>query len=346
MGRTSVTGLASQVMRLGFYMGYAPPGTNPLELISLAQEAERLGYDSAWAAEAWGTDAISVLAWLAAKTTTLKVGSAIMQIPGRTPANAAMTAATLDLLSGGRFLMGLGTSGPQVVEGWHGEPWGKPLTKTREYVEIVRTILRREVLEHHGEHYDIPYSGNGSTGLGKPLKLMARPLRAEIPIYLASISPKSVDLAFEIADGWMPIFFVPERVRETFTFGARDGFDIAPSVPAVLTDDVQAGRNSLKQYYALYIGGMGARGQNFYNSLFARYGYEEEAREIQDLFLGGRPRDAAAKVPDAFVAEAALVGPKERIADRLDAWRESGATTLLVSTRDAATLQAVAEVAL
>jgi F420-dependent oxidoreductase-like protein len=346
MSRTSVTGLASQVVRLGFYMGYAPPGTNPLELISLAQEAERLGYDSAWAAEAWGTDAISVLAWLAAKTTTLKVGSAIMQIPGRTPANAAMTAATLDLLSGGRFLMGLGTSGPQVVEGWHGEPWGKPLTKTREYVEIVRTILRREVLEHHGEHYDIPYSGNGSTGLGKPLKLMARPLRAEIPIYLASISPKSVDLAFEIADGWMPIFFVPERVRETFTFGARDGFDIAPSVPAVLTDDVQAGRNSLKQYYALYIGGMGARGQNFYNSLFARYGYEEEAREIQDLFLGGRPRDAAAKVPNAFVDEAALVGPKERIADRLDAWRESGATTLLVSTRDAATLQAVAEVAL
>jgi F420-dependent oxidoreductase-like protein len=346
MSRTSVTGLASQVVRLGFYMGYAPPATNPLELISLAQEAERLGYDSAWAAEAWGTDAISVLAWLAAKTTTLKVGSAIMQIPGRTPANAAMTAATLDLLSGGRFLMGLGTSGPQVVEGWHGEPWGKPLTKTREYVEIVRTILRREVLEHHGEHYDIPYSGNGSTGLGKPLKLMARPLRAEIPIYLASISPKSVDLAFEIADGWMSIFFVPERVRETFTFGARDGFDIAPSVPAVLTDDVQAGRNSLKQYYALYIGGMGARGQNFYNSLFARYGYEEEAREIQDLFLGGRPRDAAAKVPDAFVDEAALVGPKERIADRLDAWRESGATTLLVSTRDAATLQAVAEVAL
>jgi len=346
MSRTPVTGLASQVVRLGFYMGYAPPGTNPLELISLAQEAERLGYDSAWAAEAWGTDAISVLAWLAAKTTTLKVGSAIMQIPGRTPANAAMTAATLDLLSGGRFLMGLGTSGPQVVEGWHGEPWGKPLTKTREYVEIVRTILRREVLEHHGEHYDIPYSGNGSTGLGKPLKLMARPLRAEIPIYLASISPKSVDLAFEIADGWMPIFFVPERARETFTFAARDRFDIAPSVPAVLTDDVQAGRNSLKQYYALYIGGMGARGQNFYNSLFARYGYEDEAREIQDLFLAGRQRDAAAKVPDRFVDEAALVGPKERIAERLDAWRESGATTLLVSTRDAATLRAVAEVAL
>src|SRR5215217_8693461 len=191
-------------------MGYAAPGMSPLELIELAQEAERLGYDSAWAAEAWGTDAVSVLAWLGATTTTIGIGSAILQIPARTPGNAVMTAATLDLMSGGRFLLGLGLSGPQVVEGWHGEPWGKPLTKTREYVEIVRTILRREVLEHHGEHYEIPYRGNGSTGLGKPLKLMARPLRAEIPIYLASISPKSVELAAEIADGWIPIFFDPE----------------------------------------------------------------------------------------------------------------------------------------
>jgi F420-dependent oxidoreductase-like protein len=227
-------------------MGYAPPGTSPLELIELAVEAEALGYDSAWAAEAWGTDAVTVLAWLAAKTTTLKIGSAIMQIPGRSPANTAMTAATLDLLSGGRFLLGLGTSGPQVVEGWHGQAWGKPLTKTREYVEIVRTILRRETLEHHGEHYDIPYTGPGATGLGKPLKLMARPLRSEIPIYLASISPKSVDLAFEIADGWMPIFFLPERARDVFPIdSAREGFDILPSVPAVLTDDVESGRVAL-----------------------------------------------------------------------------------------------------
>ena len=175
-------------MRLGFYMGYAPPGTSPLEPIALAQEAERLGYDSAWAAEAWGTDCVSVLAWLGATTTRIKIGSAIMQIPGRTPANTAMTAATLDLLSEGRFLLGLGTSGPQVVEGWHGEPWGKPLGKTREYVEIVRTALRRELVEHHGEHYDIPFS-NG-TGLGKPLKLMARPLRADIPIYIAAMRPE------------------------------------------------------------------------------------------------------------------------------------------------------------
>ena len=334
-------------MRLGFYMGYAPPGTSPLELIELAQEAERLGYDSAWAAEAWGTDAVTVLSWLAATTSRIKVGSAIMQIPGRTPANAAMTAATLDLLSGGRFLLGLGTSGPQVVEGWHGEPWGKPLGKTREYVEIVRAALRREPLEHHGAHYDIPYGGAGATGLGKPLKLMLRPLRAEIPIYLASMAPRSVELAFEIADGWMPLFFHPERAREVFGIrGDRDGFEIAPSVPVVLTDDVQAGRDALKQYYALYVGGMGARGSNFYNDLFARYGYEAEAREIQELFLGGRQRDAAAAVPDSFVDEVALVGPKERIAERLDAFRESGATTLLCSTRDPEALRTMAELVL
>jgi F420-dependent oxidoreductase-like protein len=334
-------------VRLGFYMGYAPPGTNPLELIELAREAERLGYDSAWAAEAWGTDAVTVLTWIAATTERIKVGSAIMQIPGRTPANTAMTAATLDLLSGGRFLLGLGTSGPQVVEGWHGEPWGKPLRKTREYVEIVRSIVRRDVLEHHGEHYDIPYSGPGATGLGKPLKLMARPLRAEIPVYLASIGPKAVELAFEIADGWIPIFFHPERAREVFPMdGARDGFDIAPSVPVVLLDDVQSARDGLKAYYALYVGGMGARGSNFYNDLFARYGYEEEARTVQDLFLGGRQREAAAAVPDAFVDEVALVGPKERIGERLEAFREAGATTLLVSTRDPAALRAVAELVL
>src|SRR6266704_6191279 len=185
MRRVTLTRLASQVVRLGFYMGYAPPGTNPLELIALAQEAERLGYDSAWAAEAWGTDAVTVLTWLAATTSTIKIGSAIMQIPGRTPANTAMTAATLDLMSGGRFLLGLGTSGPQVVEGWHGEPWGKPITRTREYVELVRAALRREELEHQGEHYRIPYDGPGATGLGKPLSLMLRPLRADVPIYLA-----------------------------------------------------------------------------------------------------------------------------------------------------------------
>jgi F420-dependent oxidoreductase-like protein len=331
-------------VRLGFYMGYAPPGTNPLELIELAQEAERVGYDSAWAAEAWGTDAVSVLAWLAATTSTIKVGSAILQIPARTPANTAMTAATLDLMSGGRFLLGLGTSGPQVVEGWHGEPWGKPLGKTREYVELVRAALRRETIEYEGEHYTVPYRGNGATGLGKPLKLMARPLRADIPIYLASLRRRSVELAAEIADGWLPIFFSPERARETFPVPfERDGLDIAPAVPAVLSDDVESARDSLKGYYALYVGGMGARGENFYNELACEYGYEQAAGTIQDLFLDGKHRDAAAAVPDELVDELALVGPKERIAERLAAWKESGATTLLVSTRDAASMRAVAE---
>jgi F420-dependent oxidoreductase-like protein len=334
-------------MRLGFYMGYAPPGTSPLESIALAQEAERLGYDSAWAAEAWGTDCVTVLAWLGATTTKLKLGSAIMQIPGRTPANTAMTAATLDLLSGGRLLLGLGTSGPQVVEGWHGQPWGKPLVKTREYVEIVRAALRRETLEHHGEHYDIPYQDG--TGLGKPLKLMARPLRAEIPIYIAAMAPKAVAQACEIADGWLPIFWSPERSREVFpTAVAQAGpaFDIAPSVPAILIDDVEAGRDFLKPYYALYVGGMGSREKNFYNDLMRRYGYEAEAEKIQELYLDGLKRDAADAVPDAFVDEVALIGPKERIAERFDAWRESGATTLLVSTQQREALQALAEIAL
>jgi F420-dependent oxidoreductase-like protein len=334
-------------MRLGFYMGYASPGTSPLEPIALAQEAERLGYDSAWAAEAWGTDCVTVLAWLGATTSTIKLGSAIMQIPGRTPANTAMTAATLDLLSGGRFLLGLGTSGPQVVEGWHGQPWGKPLAKTREYVEIVRTALRREVLEHHGTQYDIPL--RDGTGLGKPLKLMLRPLRSEIPIYLAAISPRAVEQACEIADGWLPLFWSPEQAPRVFASAlerARPGFDVAPSVPAFLLDDVQAGRDALKPYYALYIGGMGSRGQNFYNDLFRRYGYEREAETIQDLYLDGKHRDAAAAVPDAFVDEVALVGPKERLADRLAAWRESGATTLLVSTPQVEAVRALAELQL
>jgi F420-dependent oxidoreductase-like protein len=334
-------------VRLGFYMGYAPPGTSPLEPIALAQEAERLGYDSAWAAEAWGTDCVTVLAWLGATTTKIKLGSAIMQIPARTPANTAMTAATLDLLSGGRFLLGLGTSGPQVAEGWHGQEWGKPLLKTREYVAIVRAVLRRELLEHHGEHYDIPL--RDGTGLGKPLKLMARPLRAEIPIYLAAISPKAVEQACKIGDGWLPIFWSPERAREVFARAleqVQPGFDVSPTAPALLIDDVQAGRDALKPYYALYVGGMGSRGKNFYNDLFARYGFEAEARTIQDLYLDGRKRDAAAAVPDAFVDEVALVGPKERLAERIAAWRESGATSLLVSTPQVEALRAIAEIAL
>jgi len=330
-------------VRLGFTMGYAPPGTNPLELIELAREAERLGYDSAWAAEAWGTDAVTVLSWLAATTSTLKLGTAIMQIPGRTPANTAMTAATLDLLSGGRFLLGLGTSGPQVVEGWHGQPWGKPLTKTREYVEIVRSALRREALEFHGDQYEIPYAGAGATGLGKPLKLLVRPVRDAIPIYLAALSPKNVRLAFEIADGWLPIFFSPQRAREALGYEPRDGFDIAPTVHVAVTDDVDAALDALRPLVALYVGGMGARGANFYNELIRRYGFEVEAERVQQLYLEGKQREAIAAVPDGLIDEVALIGPPERIRVRLDLWREADVTTLVVGTRDVTSLRTMAE---
>ena len=323
-------------VRLGFYMGYPRRG-RPLELVELAQEAERLGYDSAWAAEAWGTDAVTVLAWIAAKTERIKVGSAIMQIPGRTPANAAMTAVTLDLLSGGRFLLGLGTW-PAGRRGLARRAVGKPLredARVRRDRPLGRPPRGRRAPRRALRH---PVLGAGATGLGKPLKLMARPLRSEIPIYLAAMGPKSVELAFEIADGWIPIFFQPERARHVFPMNdARDGFDVAPSVPVVLLDDVQAARDALKQYYALYVGGMGARGKNFYNDLFSRYGYEAEARTIQDLYLDGKQRDAAAAVPDAFVDAVALVGSKERIAERI---ARGGATTLLVSTRDPAALRA------
>jgi F420-dependent oxidoreductase-like protein len=257
-----------------------------------------------------------------------------------------MTAATLDLMSGGRFLLGLGTSGPQVVEGWHGEPWGKPLVKTREYVSLVRAALRRERLEFEGEHYSVPYRGPDATGLGKPLRLMVRPLRAEIPIYLASLRRRSVQLATEIADGWLPIFFSPERARQTFPVPfERNGLDIAPAVPAVLADDVETARDALKPYYALYVGGMGARGENFYNELACEYGFEEAAQQIQDLFLDGKQRDATAAVPDGLVDDVSLVGPPERIRDRLEAWRESGVTTLLVASRDPVSVRTIAELA-
>jgi F420-dependent oxidoreductase-like protein len=336
-------------VRLGVSLGYAPPGMNPVELVPLVQHAEALGYDSAWAAEAWGTDAVTVLAWIAASTSRIKIGSAIMQIPGRTPANTAMTAATLDLMSGGRFILGLGTSGPQVVEGWHGEPWGKPLGKTREYVEIVRGALKREVVAHEGEHYRIPYDGPGATGLGKPLKLMLRPRRAEIPIYLAAIGPKNVALAAEIADGWLPIFVDPERFDDAFgpsIAGAPEGFEIAATANVLLGDDVDALRNALKPYIALYVGGMGSRGKNFYNALVRRYGWEAEADRIQELYLDGKQRDAAAAVPDALVDALALVGPKERIRDRLAAWRETPVTTLVVGSAQPEAIEALAELVL
>jgi F420-dependent oxidoreductase-like protein len=332
-------------MKLGLNLGYAPPGTNPVDLVPLVQRAEQLGFDSVWAAESWGTDAVTVLSWMAACTSRIKVGSAIMQIPGRSPANTAMTAATLDLMSGGRFLLGLGTSGPQVVEGWHGEAWGKPLGKTREYVEIVRAALRRDLVEHDGEHYTIPYHGPGSSGLGKPLKLMLRPLRADIPIYIAAIAPKNVSLAYEIADGWLPIFVIPERFADAYG-PPPEGFEVAATVNVLVGDDVAALRDALKPHVALYVGGMGAKGKNFYNALVRRYGWEMQAETIQDLYLAGHVREAIAAVPDELVDAVSLVGPKERIAERLEAWKETPVTALLVGSPQPEALETMAEICL
>jgi F420-dependent oxidoreductase-like protein len=338
-------------MRLGLNLGYWSAGA--ADNVAIAQEAERAGFHSLWTAEAWGSDAITPLTWLAAKTERIKVGTAIMQIPARTPANAAMTAATLDLLTGGRFLMGLGASGPQVVEGWHGVVYGKLLKRTREYIEIVRMVLRREKpLEYHGEYYDIPV--RGGTGLGKPLKLIIHPLRKEIPIYLAAIGPKNVALAGEIADGWLPVFLSPRRMSEFRTsldagFAKRtdgksfDDFDIAPTVSVVIGDDIDECRNKVRPNIALYVGGMGAKGKNFYNDLACRYGYEEAAAKIQDLYLTGRKVEAMAAIPDALIDEVALCGPKSRVAELLAMWREAGVKTLICGAGSIETVRTMAE---
>jgi F420-dependent oxidoreductase-like protein len=319
------------------------------------REAERLGYDSIWTAEAYGSDAVVPAAWIAAQTSKIHVGTAIMQIAGRTPAMTAMTAMTLDALSGGRFRLGLGVSGPQVVEGWHGEPFGKPLKKTREYVDIVRAILKREKpVEYHGEYYEIPYAGPNATGLGKPLKSILHS-RADMPIYIAAIGPKNVAMTAEIADGWIPIFFSPRRMPmfrawldEGFKRAGRNGagFDVMPGVTVVMGDDVDACRASVKARMALYVGGMGARGKNFYNELAQRYGYEGPAKTIQDLYLSGRKDEAAAAVPDALVDEVALCGPRERIREQLAEWKSAGVTTMMVGSSDAETLRTMAELAL
>ena len=337
-------------MRLGLQLGYDDPPT----WTRLAEEAERCGFHSVWTSEAYGSDAVSLLAWIGARTENIRLGTAIMQMPARSPATTAATVATLDLLSGNRVLLGLGTSGPQVAEGWHGQAWGKPLTRTREYVEIVRAILRRAApLEHHGEHYDIPYSGPDATGLGKPLRIIVHPPRADVPIYLAAIGPKNVALAAEIADGWLPIFFSPERFADTHRpmleegfarrGGRPDGWDLAAHVPVVVTDDVAAGRDFLKPLLALYVGGMGAKGKNFYTRLAERYGYADAAARIQDLYLAGRKNEAIAAVPDALVDEVALVGDRARIADRLAAFRECGVETLILQARQPEALRLLAE---
>jgi len=342
-------------MRLGLNFGYW--GSVPVDNVALAQEADRLGFHSLWTAEAYGSDAVSPLVWLAAQTKQINVGTAIMQMTARVPAMTAMTAATIDLLTGGRMLVGIGASGPQVVEGWHGVPYGKPVTRAREYIEIMRAIWKREApLVHHGEHYDIPCQGG--SGLGKPLKLIQHPLRPSIPIYLAAVGPKNVSLAAELADGWLPIFFSPERVgsyREWLDEGfakagngktMTNGFDIAPTVHVVLGDDVDACRNQVKPTLALYIGGMGAKGKNFYYDIACRYGYEAAAEQIQGFYLTGKKLEAIAAVPDALVDEVALCGPRERIAERLAAWKDCGITTMICGTSDINAVRVMAELVL
>jgi F420-dependent oxidoreductase-like protein len=320
-------------MRLGMNLGYWGAGMDG-DNLAVAQEADRLGYAVCWAAEAYGSDAPTVLSWVAAQTERIDVGSAIFQIPARTPAMTAMTAATLDTLSGGRFRLGLGVSGPQVSEGWYGVKFDKPLARTREYVEIVRKAMSRERLSHEGEHWTLPLPG----GPGKPLKLTVHPVREHIPLYIAAIGPKNLEQTGEIADGALLIFCDPEHLEETALAPLRagrekagetlEGFDVCPTVPIALGDDIDALADLFRPYTALYVGGMGSRRQNFYNKLAQRMGYEKEAAEIQDKYLAGDKNGAAAAIPRDLIDKTSLLGSVERIADRLTAYAEAGVTTL------------------
>jgi len=323
-------------MKLGVYLGYWGLGMGSQDLLRLVREAEGMGYDSVWAAEAYGSDAATILAFIAAGTHTLRLGSAIFQMPGRSPAMTAMTAASIDQLSGGRMLLGIGSSGPQVAEGWHGQRFARQLQRTREYIEVVRMALARERVEYHGETIQLPLPG----GPGKPLKLMISPAQERIPIYLAAIGPKNTALAGEIADGWIPTLFSPENVAEFRALleegAARagrslEGFDIAPVVNTYVSDDAERARNLMRPGMALYIGGMGSREQNFYNRLVQRYGFEPEAAEIQELYLSGRKEDAAAAIPAALIDTVSLCGRREAVRDRLDAFRDAGVGTLMIA---------------
>jgi F420-dependent oxidoreductase-like protein len=305
--------------------------------LALAQEAERLGFAVVWASEAYGTDAATVLTWIAARTSRIDVGSGIFQIPARSPAMTAMTAATLDGLSGGRFRLGVGVSGPQVSEGWHGVRFGAPLARTREYVEILRLALRGETVEYAGTHWTLPLPD----GPGKALRLRGRPLRPDIPLYLAAVGPRNLELCGEIADGWRAVFFAPEHAAESRAallagrsragYDGLAGFDVVPTVPLVVGEDVATCAAPVRGYAALYVGGMGSREQNFYNRLAVRMGYAEAAAAVQDAYLAGRHRDAAAAVPLEFLDRTSLLGPRERIADRLRAYADAGVTTLSVT---------------
>ncbi|MDQ3176042.1 MAG: LLM class F420-dependent oxidoreductase [Actinomycetota bacterium] len=327
-------------VKLGYTTGYWSKGPPPGVAESLAA-AERLGFDSVWTAEAYGSDALTPLAWWGATTSTMRLGTSIVQMSARTPAATAMAAITLDHLSGGRFILGLGASGPQVVEGWYGQPYPKPLARTREYVEVVRAIVRRDApVEYHGEFFDMPY--DGGTGLGKALKSTVHPVRTEIPIWLGAEGPKNVALAAEIGDGWFPLFFSPkmddwyrERLNEGFAAAGdpakADRFEVAAPVTIVPGDDVDECANVVRPFLALYAGGMGARDTNFHFEVFARMGYEDVAEQVQDLYLAGRKDEAAAAIPLSMVEDVALVGPPDKIREELTAWRETCLTTYLLS---------------
>jgi F420-dependent oxidoreductase-like protein len=322
-------------MRLALNLGYQTAWSSAADHLALTQEADRLGYSTVWVAEAYGSDAPTMLAWFAGQTSQIELGSAILQIPARTPAMTAMTAATLDTISGGRFRLGLGVSGPQVSEGWHGVGFDKPLARTREYVEIVRMALSRKPVEYAGTHYTLPLPG----GPGKALRLTLHPVREEIPIYLAAVGPRNLELAGEIADGWLALFYAPEYAAEHQAHIAAgrarvgkglDGFDVVANVPVVIGDDVAGCAEVVRTYAALYVGGMGSRQQNFYNQLATRMGYGDAARRVQDLYLAKQHRDAAAAVPMEFIDRTSLLGPVDRVAERMRAYAEAGVTTLAV----------------
>jgi F420-dependent oxidoreductase-like protein len=323
-------------MKLGVHIGYWGLGLTRQDQLEIVLEAERLGYDSVWAAEAYGSDAATILGWIAGQTSKIRIGSAIFQMPGRSPAMTAMTAATLDQLSEGRMILGIGSSGPQVAEGWHGQRFGRQIQRTREYVAVVRQALARERLVFHGETLELPLPD----GPGKALKLTIAPVQDRIPIYLAAIGPNNTRLAGEIADGVIPFLFSPEHVSEVRPLleeGAarvgRDlnGFDIAPSVNVFVTDDLAAARDAMRAFLALYVGGMGSREKNFYNQLVQRYGFEDAAREVQDLYLEGKRDEAMAALPDELIDLVSLCGPADRVRSRLDVFREAGVGTLGVS---------------
>ena len=331
-------------MRLGLMLGVVE---DPKQQVALALEAERLGYESVWFGEIYGSDCFTPLTWIGAQTTKLKLGTSIMQLSARTPANAAMTATTIDLFSEGRLILGIGVSGPQVVEGWYGQPYGKPLARTREWIELFRKFMARdEPVSHDGEYFQLPL--DGGTGLGKPLRLITHPYRREIPLYLGAEGPKNVALGAELCEGWVPMFISPYRmdVYNESLAGASPDFEIAATVSVNVNDDLDAALAPIKQQVGFYAGGMGAKSYNLHKNHIARLGFADAAEEIQDLFMSGERMQAFEAVPDALADEISLCGPKERIVERIKDWDQSPVTSMLVSVRDVETLRFLAEAVL